>query len=66
MQNGEFDAYFELETNVRPFFRLLGTPEKDKHLVVYPTGHAVWMRNEYRKTMFDFFNRYLGPARRAH
>jgi hypothetical protein len=64
MQNGQFDAYFELETNVRPLFRLLGTPEKDKTLRVYPSGHSVWLLSESRKDMFDFLDRYLGPARR--
>jgi hypothetical protein len=65
MQNGQFDFFFALETNARPFFRLLGTQEKDKDLVVYPTGHSVWLRNEYRKDMFAFFDRYLGPVMRS-
>jgi len=64
MQNGRFDVYFGLETNVRPLFRLLGTPDKDKILRVYPTGHSVWLLNEYRKDLFDFLDRYLGPVQR--
>jgi dienelactone hydrolase len=64
MQNGQFDVYFDLETNVRPLFRLLGTPEKDKSLRVYPSGHSVWLLNEYRKDISDFFDRYLGPVKK--
>ncbi len=63
MQNGRFDVYFALETNARPFFRLLGTPDRDKDLRVYPTGHSVWLLNEYRKDMLDFLDKHLGPVR---
>jgi hypothetical protein len=64
MQSGRFDVYFALETNIRPFFRLLGTPDRDKDLRVYPTGHSVWLLNEYRKDMLDFLDKHLGPVSR--
>jgi len=60
IQHGLFDAFYPLETNARRLFRLFGTPEKDKHLVVYPTGHSVWLLNVYRKDIFDFLDKYLG------
>jgi formylglycine-generating enzyme required for sulfatase activity/dienelactone hydrolase len=60
MQQGQYDAFYPLETNARVLFRLFGTPEADKHLVVYPTGHSVWLLNESRRDIFDFLDRYLG------
>jgi dienelactone hydrolase len=64
MQNGELDAFYPLETNAKPLFRIFGTPEKDKRLIVYPTGHSVWLLNESRKDFFAFLDRYLGPVAR--
>lgn len=60
MQHGRYDAFYSLETNARILFRLFGTPNEDKHLVVYPTGHSVWLLNESRKDIFDFLDRSLG------
>ncbi len=54
---------FPWETTIVSLFKLLGTPEKDKKLISYETGHSVWLQNEYRKDMFDFLDEYLGPAR---
>jgi len=62
MQNGRLDAFYPLETNVRPLFRLLGTAERDKRLAVYPSGHSVWLFDESRKDIFEFLDKYLGPA----
>ena len=64
MQNGRYDAFYPLETNSRRLFQILGTAERDKHLVVYPTGHSVWLLNEYRRDIFDFLDRYLGRPNR--
>lgn len=60
MQHGRYDAFYPLDTNARLLFRLLGTPEGQKHLIVYPTGHSVWLLNEYRRDMLGFLDRYLG------
>ena len=40
MLNGRYDHFFPAETSQLPFFRLLGTPDKDKKHVIYETGHA--------------------------
>ena len=64
MQQGQYDAFYPLDTNARRLFGLFGTPEKDKHLIVYPTGHSVWLLNEHRKDTRDFLDRYLGPVSR--
>jgi hypothetical protein len=50
-----------VETNLQILFNLLGTPEKDKHLLLYETGHSVWLVNESRKDRLDFLDKYLGP-----
>jgi len=63
IQDGKYDFKFPLETSIKPFYRLLGTPQKDKHLLIYETGHSVWLHNEYRKDMFDFLDQYLGPVK---
>ena len=64
MQNGVYDVRFPLESSARGLFHRLGTPEKDKRLVLYPTGHSVWLLNEYRRDTFDFLDKYLGPVKR--
>jgi cephalosporin-C deacetylase-like acetyl esterase len=63
MQNGKQDYVYGLETSIMVLFNLLGTPGKDKFLLLYETGHSVWLLNEYRKDMFDFLDKYLGPAK---
>lgn len=65
MQNGRYDIYFPLETNAGHFFRFLGTPDKDKRLRIYPTGHAVEILNSYRRDLFEFLDAYLGPVGNA-
>ena len=62
MQNGRYDYSFPLESTIRGLFNLLGTPQKDKYLRIYETGHSVWLLNEYRKDTFDFLDKYLGPT----
>jgi hypothetical protein len=62
MLNGKYDVIFPVETNVRPAFKLLGTPEKDKKLVVYDTDHYI-PRKELIKESLDWLDRYLGPVK---
>jgi len=62
MQNGVYDNLFPPETSVQGLFGRLGTPAQDKHLRLYPTGHALWVLNEYRKDIFDFLDKCLGPV----
>jgi dienelactone hydrolase len=62
MLNGRYDMIFPLETNVRPAFKLLGTPEKDKKLVVYDTDHYV-PKKEVIKESLDWLDRYFGPVK---
>jgi dienelactone hydrolase len=62
MLNGRYDMVFPLETNVRPAFKLLGAPEKDKKLVVYDTDHYV-PKKELIKESLDWLDRYFGPVK---
>jgi len=62
MLNGKYDIGFPLETNVRPAFKLLGTPEKDKKLVVYDSDHYV-PKKELIKESLDWLDRYFGPVK---
>jgi dienelactone hydrolase len=63
MLNGRYDHFFPVESSQIPFFKLLGTPEKDKRQVIYETGHAV-PRKEFIRESLDWLDRYLGPVRR--
>ncbi len=45
-----------------PLFRSLGTPAKDKRIVLFDAGHIV-PRNEVIKETLDWLDRYLGPAK---
>ncbi len=62
MLNGKYDVLFPLETNVRPAFKLLGTPEKDKKLVVYDSDHYV-PKKELIKESLDWLDKYFGPVK---
>ena len=64
MINGRYDHFFPLEKTVIPTYDLLGTPEKDKNLIIYDTGHGGIPINEYRKEIFIWLDRYLGPVKK--
>lgn len=64
MQNGKYDFLMPFESSVKRLFGLLGTPPADKTLIGYDSGHSVWLLNEYRKDLFDFFDKYLGPVKK--
>jgi formylglycine-generating enzyme required for sulfatase activity len=63
LQNGKYDFIFPVESSQKPYLKLFGTPEKDKHYKLYETGHAVWIKNEAAKDEQDFLDQYLGPAK---
>jgi dienelactone hydrolase len=62
MLNGTYDMYFPVESSQKPMFRLLGTPEGQKKMLVYPSGHLV-PATEFIKETLAWFDAYLGPAR---
>jgi len=59
--NGRSDFFCPVETCLKPFYDLLGTPEKDRRLVITDSGH-VPPRNELIKETLDWLDRYLGPV----
>jgi eukaryotic-like serine/threonine-protein kinase len=63
MLNGRDDFRFPLETSQRPLFRAIGTPEKDKRLVLYDGGHDTITRLDAVKEGLDWLDRYLGPVK---
>lgn len=62
MLNGKYDFEFPLETRVKPFYNILGTPEEDKHLFIYETDHFV-PKSEMIKETLNFLDKYFGPAK---
>lgn len=62
MLNGKYDMFFPVETSQMPMFNLLGTPEKDKKILIYDTGHLV-PRTELIKETLAWFDKYLGPVK---
>ena len=63
MLNGKYDFTFPLENSVKPFFKLLGTPDKDKRIIIYETDHYV-LKNEVIKEVLAWCDTYLGPVRK--
>lgn len=62
MLNGKYDATFPFESAVSPFFKLLGTSEKDKNLILYETDHFV-PKNEMIKEVLNWLDKYFGPVK---
>jgi dipeptidyl aminopeptidase/acylaminoacyl peptidase len=62
MVNGRDDFLFPLEISQRPLLALLGTPEKDKKLVLLDGGHILPRSKDLIREALDWFDRYLGPV----
>jgi hypothetical protein len=60
MLNGRSDMTFQFETQVKPMFDLLGTPEEHKRLIPYKTDHFT-PRTDATKQNPAWLDRYLGP-----
>ncbi len=63
MQNGRYDYLVSTELDSKPLLALFGTPDKDKSLKLYESGHAIWERMEQKRDELDFLDKYLGPAK---
>lgn len=64
MLNGRYDYIFPYETNVKPMFDLLGTPERDKKLIPYDTDHEV-PQAEKIKEVLNWLDKYFGPVQKT-
>jgi hypothetical protein len=62
MLNGKFDPYFPAETSQKPMFNLLGTPTKDKKIILYDTGHLA-PRVDLIKETIKWYDTYLGQVK---
>jgi dienelactone hydrolase len=66
LQNGQYDAFYPVESSQKPFLALLGTAQKDKQHVIYEgAGHSSEIKDKLRKDELDFLDKYLGSATRA-
>jgi len=63
MLNGRNDFYFPYTTSSLPLFQLLGTPEKDKKMVLYDIGHVAVFSTDMIRAALDWLDRYLGPVK---
>jgi len=61
MLNGTYDMYFPVESSQKPMFRLLGTPQAQKKMLVYSSGHLV-PPTEFIKETLAWLDTYLGPT----
>ncbi len=61
--NGRYDTAFPLETSLKPFIQFLGTPEKDRRLMLFDTGHVPPLTSEVKKEILSWLDRYLGPVK---
>ena len=62
MLNGKHDMFFPVETSQKPMFNLLGTPSKDKKIVICESGHLV-PRTEFVRESLIWLDKYLGPVK---
>jgi dienelactone hydrolase len=65
MLNGRYDYTFPVALSQQPFFRWLGTPEKDKRHIVYDSAHDVFVhRTQVVREVLSWLDLYLGTAAR--
>jgi hypothetical protein len=62
MVNGKADFGAPVETNIRPMFDMLGTPEEHKRLALLEGGHVPASPNEVIREVLDWLDLYLGPV----
>lgn len=61
MLNGRYDFVFPSATLQQPLLRLLGTPERDKRLIQFDTGHIPVLQDIIREVL-NWLDRYIGPV----
>jgi eukaryotic-like serine/threonine-protein kinase len=61
MLNGSYDMFFPVEFSQKPMFRLLGTHQDQKKMLVYASGHLV-PQTEFIKETLAWLDTYLGPT----
>ncbi len=61
MLNGRYDFALPSVALTQPMFRLLGTPEPDKRLILFETGHIPALQDIIREVL-NWLDRYVGPV----
>jgi hypothetical protein len=61
MLHGKYDTILPYETNIKPMYDLLGTPDEHKELKLYETDHIA-PKNDFIKETLAWLDRYLGPV----
>jgi hypothetical protein len=61
MLNGKYDFVAPSATAQLPMFRWLGTPEPEKRLILFETGHMPPL-NDLTREVLNWLDRYLGPV----
>jgi len=61
--NGRHDLFYPVESQLMPFFELLGTREEQKRMAVVETNHGVMeKRYEVIQVISEWLDTYLGPV----
>jgi pimeloyl-ACP methyl ester carboxylesterase len=60
---GQQDFLHPVDSAQVPFFRFLGTPDRDKRHIIFDGGHAPIRIEALIKDILDWLDRYLGPVR---
>jgi cephalosporin-C deacetylase-like acetyl esterase len=61
MLNGRYDFTVPSATIQKPMFRLLGTPEPDKLLLQFDSGHLIPLQ-DLKREVLNWLDRYIGPV----
>lgn len=63
MLNSKYDWNYPYETSQKPFFDLIGTPEKDKKMILYEeSGHQLPWKAVMKETL-KWYDQYLGKVK---
>jgi class 3 adenylate cyclase/pimeloyl-ACP methyl ester carboxylesterase len=61
MINGRFDSVWRIDYEIKNMYELLGTPDKDKRLVLFDSDHLAPIKDLIRETQ-SFLDEYFGSV----
>ena len=65
MLEGKYDIYFDYNGWIKPTYDFLGTPIKDKKLVLYETDHFIPYKDAVKESL-GWLDKYFGPVQKKH